>query len=64
LWSFQINLFYYLNEKDLKDENSEWYKVSGDVALIIPLIELACDKVLFINESVYFNKQGTGFNDL
>lgn len=42
-----------LTEKDFQFANGEWYKMSGDAAVMYPCLELAGDNFKFIDEVLY-----------
>lgn len=50
--SFKRALFDHITEDELKI-NGEWPQVSGDVALMVPLIELAGQRAFFIYDPIY-----------
>ena len=50
-------LAYGLDSKDLKDENGEYYKMTYDQAIMLPLLEMASERAKFIPEILHvYNK--------
>lgn len=49
--------------KDLQDDKGEFFKITCDVAIYLPLMELACGRVEHINEFQYLYNTETGLND-
>ena len=48
LKSFKTRLASYISEDDLKDQFENYYRYAGDYALMYPLLELSCGKILYI----------------
>jgi len=53
LKSFRTRLASYISEEDLKDQFNNFYRYAGDYALMYPLLELACGKIMYIPEYNY-----------
>jgi glycosyltransferase involved in cell wall biosynthesis len=54
LKTFKYKLMAHFPKKYLKDKKGNWYKASSDVALMIPILELAgLDRVKFIHKCIY-----------
>lgn len=45
LRSFLAELFLLIDEKDFQDEKGEFFSISSDIAMFLPLMELACGRV-------------------
>jgi len=53
-----------IKEEDLKNDNGEYFETAGDVALMIPSLEMAgFDRVKFIPDVMYIYNRETVFND-
>ena len=49
---------------DLKDENGDYWKVTGDLAFMFPMLEMAADEhYLFVNEQLYTYNETNPLND-
>jgi hypothetical protein len=42
-----------LEEQDFRDDDGEYFKFATDVALIFPLLEMAGDRIFFIEDPLY-----------
>jgi len=62
LRTFKRKLFDKINHEDLK-ENNKYFKVTGDMALLFPMIEMAGDKVKFITDVMYMYNDLNPLND-
>lgn len=64
LKSFKHKVWKHLKEEDLKDANGDFITVTGDLALMWPLLEMAgFDRVKFVPEILYIYNMETPFND-
>lgn len=53
-----------IKKEDLQDENGEFFKITGDLALMYPLLEMAgFHRIKFIPELLYTYNQETAFSD-
>tara|TARA_A100001515_G_scaffold135613_1_gene126694 strand:+ start:231 stop:1874 length:1644 start_codon:yes stop_codon:yes gene_type:complete len=58
LRSFKYKLWKHLNHNDLKDEQGEYYKMTYDQAIMLPLLEMAGDRSHYIDQILYvYNKE-------
>jgi len=58
LRSFKYSLWKNLNHDDLRDETGDYYKMAYDQAIMLPLLEMASDKALYVEDSLYvYNKE-------
>lgn len=65
LRSYRNELAFQLDPKDLQDENGDFYAVTYDQALFIPLMELSCGRVFKIKGEInYLNKTTSISKDL
>lgn len=68
-WFAQPRTFYVwlakqVQEQDLIDpETGDFYRVAGDVALMMPMVELAGTHIRFISEILYYHNVKTAIND-
>ena len=63
LRSFRIDLYREIKEQDLKDEKGEWFTSTYDEVICLPMLEMSCGNIEFINEYLYLYGYGTGLND-
>lgn len=64
LRSYRNELLAQVNPKDLQDEKGEFFRITYDLALFFPLMEMSCGRVWKINgEFHYLYNTGTGLND-
>jgi hypothetical protein len=47
----------------LKDEKGEWFTSTYDEVICLPMLEMSCGNIEFINEYLYLYSFGTGLND-
>jgi glycosyltransferase involved in cell wall biosynthesis len=53
-----------INEDDLKDENGEYWKVTGDLSFMYPMLEMAGDEHYhFIDDIIYVYNEQNPIND-
>ena len=50
--TFKIELFNRLTDEDFTHEG-RWFETAGDVALMIPMLEMAAERALYIPEPIY-----------
>ena len=50
--TFKIELFNHLTDEDFTHEG-RWFETAGDVALMIPMLEMAAERALYIPEPIY-----------
>jgi len=58
LRTFRKNLWDLIEDNDLRDNEGEYYKVAWDLAFMYPMIEMAAERVRFIEKIMYI------YNDL
>jgi len=63
LRAFYTKLFLNVKEKDLRDENGEYFKAANDVAICLPILEQAHERVAYIPEVTYYYNSNTGLNN-
>lgn len=64
LRTFKYKIWKYVDDLDLRDYSGQYYKVSWDLALMWPMVEMAgFNRVLFIPEKIYVYNLETPFND-
>ena len=65
LRSYRAELARQLDVRDLQDEQGAFFSIAADIALLMPLMELACGRVSKIEgEYSYLYNEGTGLNDV
>ena len=58
LRTFKYKLWKHINFEDLKDEDGEYYKMTYDQAIMLPLLEMASERSKFIPEILHvYNKE-------
>ena len=56
--SFKYSLWKNLDEDNLKDEEGNFYSMSYDQAIMLPLLEMASHRSRYVEESLYvYNKE-------
>ena len=50
--TFKIELFNHLTDEDFTNEG-KWFETAGDVALMIPMLEMAAERAVYIAEPIY-----------
>jgi hypothetical protein len=53
LRTFKSKLWYSIKDDDLKDENGKYFTVGWDVAFMMPMLEMARERTLFIPNILY-----------
>lgn len=48
LRAFYTKLFTLISEKDLKDEEGNWFRAANDVAMYMPILEMARQKFSYV----------------
>ena len=61
--TFYTKLFTLIKVEDLKDENSNWFRASNDVAMYIPILEMSHRRVIYVPEISYLYNSNTGLNN-
>jgi glycosyltransferase involved in cell wall biosynthesis len=63
LRSFRIDLYMQIKERDLKDVNGEWFTSTYDEVICLPMLEMSCGNIEYIDDFFYLYVYGTGYND-
>lgn len=63
LRTFKYHLWQGIRPKDLRDENGELYTITGDLAHIFPMLEMAGNRSRYIKDLVYVYNLETPLND-
>lgn len=64
LRTFKYKIWKHVLDKSLKNPKGEYYRVSWDIAMMWPMLEMAgYGRVLFINEPMYVYNSETPYND-
>ena len=58
--TFRGELLWQIEEAHLKNGEGEWLESRGGEALLIPMMEMACDSVEFVDECIYLNNHNEG----
>ena len=53
LRTFKSKLWYAINDKDLRDDDGKYFSAGWDVAFMIPMLEMAQDRHIFIDHVLY-----------
>jgi hypothetical protein len=59
LKTFKIELFDRIRAMDLRDDGGEFFHTAGDVALMLPMLEMACERAVYITETLYIYNMET-----
>jgi hypothetical protein len=63
LRAFYTKLLVNIDEEDLRDDAGEYLKAANDVAICIPVLEQAHERVGYLPEVTYFYNSNTGMNN-
>jgi hypothetical protein len=63
LRAFYTQLFLNVREEDLRDEQGEFLRAANDVAICIPILEQAHERVAYVPELTYLYNSNTGLNN-
>lgn len=63
LRSMYTGLLRQIKEEDLKDKDGKYFTVANDVAMMMPCLEMAQERVIYIPELTYMYNQRTGLNN-
>lgn len=63
LRAFYTKLFRNIKEEDLKDQKGEYLRAANDVAICIPILEQAHERVGYLPELTYYYNSNTGLNN-
>lgn len=58
LRTFRKELYFNINEADLKNKNGEWFRVAGDLTFMWPMLEMCGERFEFIPEPLYIYNEG------
>ncbi len=61
--TFKFLLWQKIDQKDFIDTNGEFFKIQWDKAIIFPLLEMAGEKIFFVNEIHTIYNQENPLND-
>jgi hypothetical protein len=64
LRSFKVSLYNQIKEEDLKDQFGSWFTSTYDEVILLPILEMACGRIAFVDEYFYLYNFGIGSNDL
>lgn len=53
LRTFKSKLWYNIKDEDLRDENGEYFSVGWDVSFMMPMLEMAGQKIVFVPNVLY-----------
>lgn len=60
---FYTKLFQLLKPEDLKDTEGNWFRAANDVAMYIPILEQAHQRMAYLPEICYMYNSNTGLNN-
>lgn len=60
---FYTKLLTLVQEKDLKNDNLEWFRAANDVAMYIPIMQLCHTRILYLPQISYLYNSNTGLNN-
>lgn len=61
--TFLVSLFLEIKEEHMRHRDGRWVDATYDETFILPMLEMACDSIEYIDEYVYLYNYGTGQND-
>lgn len=61
--TFLVSLFLEIKEEHMKDRAGNWVQATYDETFILPILEMSCDSIEYIDEYMYLYNYGTGNND-
>ena len=62
--TFKYKLYKQIYRQDFLDSNGEYFKYATDMAVFIPVLEMAGDKVKYIEDTIYIYNRDTGGNNI
>lgn len=63
LRSFKYKLWKKIDKEDLLDKNNQFYPMAGDLAAMFPLLEMAGNRALFIEDILYVYNRANVLNE-
>lgn len=63
LRTFKYKLWKSIDIEDLKDSSGNFYRMTGDLAFMFPMLEMAGDRIKFIQEILYCYNVSNPMND-
>lgn len=63
LRAFYTQLFRLIKEEDLKNDNGEYLRAANDVAICLPILQMAHYRVAYIPQVTYMYNSNTGLNN-
>lgn len=60
--TFKFELFQHLTDEDFTHDG-KWFQTAGDVALMLPMLELAAERAVYIPDSIYVYNDENDAND-
>lgn len=63
LRTFKYKLWKSINPEDLKDQNGNFYVMTGDLATMFPMLEMARERAKYIKEIIYCYNFSNPIND-
>lgn len=63
LRTYKYKLFKEINKEDFRDSGGEYYTMTGDLALMFPMLEMASDRIAFVPDILYVYNNANPLND-
>jgi hypothetical protein len=63
LRSFRSHLWHAIRDEDLRDQNGDYYKVTWDMAIMFPMVEMAAERIQCIETAIYAYNTGNPQSD-
>ena len=60
---FYAKLLLQVKDEDLRDEKGEYYRAANDVAIYMPMMEMAAERQTYVKELTYLYNSKTGLNN-
>lgn len=61
--TFKYFLWRHIDDKDLRDENGEYFRILKDKATLFPMLEMSGRKKMFLDETLYIYNIANPLND-
>ena len=63
LRSFRSFLFKNIDERDLKDKNDKFLTITGDLAIMFPMLEMSAERSYYVDDLLYIWNDLSEYND-
>ncbi|MFM8260065.1 MAG: glycosyltransferase family 2 protein, partial [Vulcanococcus sp.] len=63
LRSFRSHLWHAIRDEDLRDQNGDYYRVTWDMAIMFPMVEMAAERIQCVDTAIYAYNTGNPQSD-